>query len=880
MAWVLFVGAAGQGFASVINTVSELAHQRQKPGTYTYDARGNVLTETNPLSKTWTYTYSASNDLLTAEDPLDNLTVYDYDANGNLETVTDPLENVVLTCSYDGYGQLTEAENATGETVNLSYNSHGDIDEISLPGQDAITRDYDLLGHCVLVTDSAGEDWEAAYDEWGRAISSTKPDSAITLLTYDLESNLIAIEDALNRVSNISYDDAGRVSSCEDASGKSKTWTRNENGWTTRVDYTGEDFEEFAYSPRGEIASHTVFGSTQEWSHNANGDLTAWTDGNENTTNYVYDDAGRLTTVDYPSGTDTTYSYDYADRFIQMVDSIGTSTWTYDAAGQITQLVTPQGTNSFSYDDAGRRISKTASSIGTFEYGFDADGLLESITNPYSEVTEISYDTAGRKSRVDYHNGTYSLFTYDACSRIESVTHHASNNSVLFSDSVERDLAGNVVSRTTNGVETEYTYDDVDRLLSETRTGLSHSFEYDVSGRITYATYGGNSYRYDYADGLLYVIGNDEIAYDDALRLVSREYGASTHNFTYDFEGRMTSAGPSGSLQTFSYNGNGARVSAGNTPLRRVGVAPDSGLIAEGSTVFTGLISRRASSTSTFQHLDIFGSVALTTNSSGSVVSTNSFSWFGQQTSGSPGVLGFGASSGSEGDPVSGINFQGVILWHPFDLCLYQVGTTQVQGQASSSSPGGGMQILEAGAIALQGYRSPEAVAEDRDDPEWIPNHAGLMSERGAYSGGEDFLPSLLRTLGTMVFQHPAIDFLPIKFPIALGVIGERAIKIPKALNVAGDFAKRLFSSNEKGRWAEDVVEKILLKKGRTFEKGVLIPTPLGGRRPDFIVKTKSGKSYHIEVKFENARYSLLQRLKDAFLRREGTRTILMRVWR
>lgn len=361
-----------------------------------------------------------------------------------------------------------------------------------------------VSNHCSLLklqTDTVGNVTEIAYDEWGRVTTVTHPDESTVGVIYNLESMVTSVTNELNKTSSAEYDDVGQVIETTNAKNESQTYDYNENGWTTRVDYAGDDFEEFAYSPRGEIASHTVFASTQTWSYDGNGNLTSWTDGNENTTGYAYDNASHLITVDYPSGTDPSYTYSNAGHLATMVDTIGTSTWTYDVASQITQFVTPQGTNSFSYDDAGRRISKTASNIGTFEYGFDADGLLESITNPYSEVTDISYDTAGRKSRVDYHNDTYSIFTYDACSRIESVTHHAANNNVLFSDSVERDLVGNVVARTTNGAETEYIYDDVDRLLSETRTGLSHLFEYDVSGRVTNATYGNNSYPYHYGDG-------------------------------------------------------------------------------------------------------------------------------------------------------------------------------------------------------------------------------------------------------------------------------------------------------------------------------------------------------------------------------------------
>ena len=51
--------------------------------TYTYDAAGNKLTETDQRSNTTTSTYDANNRLASVATALGNKTTYFYDADGN-----------------------------------------------------------------------------------------------------------------------------------------------------------------------------------------------------------------------------------------------------------------------------------------------------------------------------------------------------------------------------------------------------------------------------------------------------------------------------------------------------------------------------------------------------------------------------------------------------------------------------------------------------------------------------------------------------------------------------------------------------------------------------------------------------------------------------
>ena len=86
----------------------------------TYDAKGNLLTSTDPVGATTTFTYEpAFNQVKTIRDPKGNVTTINYDVKGNPIEIIDALNNRAQM-SYDSRGLLLLVTSAVGTAVQTT----------------------------------------------------------------------------------------------------------------------------------------------------------------------------------------------------------------------------------------------------------------------------------------------------------------------------------------------------------------------------------------------------------------------------------------------------------------------------------------------------------------------------------------------------------------------------------------------------------------------------------------------------------------------------------------------------------------------------------------------------------------------------------------
>ena len=237
-----------------LTKVQQPAVGGQTPTTsYTYNARGQVLTKTDPMNKVTTYAYDTNTEkLLSVTDDSANLkieTQYGYDAFGDVNSVTDPNNNVT-TSTFDNLRRVTNVTGpgSTGAITNTTYNPDGEVTQVQR-----------AAGNNTWQTSSA------TYSAAGKTLTTTDPNNNTTTYTYDLLERTATLTDAANRVTTYAYDVLSRQISASNTAIQS----------APLIAYT--------YTPNGKRATLT--------------------DANNNKTTYSYDGFDRLVQTQFPSTT-------------------------------------------------------------------------------------------------------------------------------------------------------------------------------------------------------------------------------------------------------------------------------------------------------------------------------------------------------------------------------------------------------------------------------------------------------------------------------------------------------------------------------------------------------------------------------------------------
>ena len=326
---------------------------------YTYDARGNVLTESDETA-TRTYTYDSrgrkSSYALTIGDTEISTAAYAYDDLNRLVSVTEG--GVTTTYTYDANGN--RASQATGEvSVAYTYNDANLVTSLTntltnasgeavVPSAFAYTYYADGNQHTKTETLLGGDPVTTTYvyDGLGRLTAETKGEDSITY-TYDANGNRIGMNqngtvttyayDANNRllseavgdtVNTYTYDANGNTLTAGD-----KTYTYNDRGQQTGYS-NGTTAAAYAYNPSGLRKAKTVGGSTKYFVYNGMNIVYEYSESVADGVAYFY---GLNRTH---NGDGEIYLYNAHGDVVQLVcDNAVVASYTYDAFGNLTSQI-------------------------------------------------------------------------------------------------------------------------------------------------------------------------------------------------------------------------------------------------------------------------------------------------------------------------------------------------------------------------------------------------------------------------------------------------------------------------------------------------------------------------------------------------------------
>jgi RHS repeat-associated protein len=460
---------------------------------------------------------------------------------------------------FDATGALTYAKDDYGNTLNVTYDGAGRVQQIA-----------DAAG--------SGRYLNVGWGANGRI--STITDNSGRLIQYGYTGNtLTTVTDAANRVTTYGY-----------------TTVRFEP-LLTRITENGTSnwnrvITDITYDSAARTASYTEAGETYTYTYAdpANPVQTVKTNSTGAQWKFLYDSKGMVTDRTPPPYAGSTHVVYYPDESIQQVtDGVGIETfYTYDPLGGV-QTVTRdyQGTQAirfdYTYDPAfpGRVASITPKDPGTgatnldwqawqYEYyqaGTPAPGALfkvKRVENNGSTLDIVGtyvYNSKGQVTRYTSGSGGVTDLVYDAQGNLHTATLPANNDAgtrpVI---TYGYDSLGRVTSVTDAlNHQTTYQYDNVDRVISITLPKPT------PSSPLTFVT----TYSYDNFDspsGLVFINVTDpnllvtRQGYDQFRQLVQ----------TIDAQGGLTSSTYTKGLLTSIIDANSNVTSYGYEPSRRL----------------------------------------------------------------------------------------------------------------------------------------------------------------------------------------------------------------------------------------------------------------------------------------------------------------------
>jgi len=600
-----------------------------------------------------------------------------YDAVGRLELVTFP-DGTSEATSHDAAGQPVVRTNLRGYQTSYEYDAAGRMTTVTTPLGDVLQNQYDAAGNQTGETDPKGNFWAAEYDAKGRKTKTIFPDGTFKSTTYDALGRKTAETDQAGLATYFDYDALGRLTTVTDAMGGITSYTYDEVGNKLTQTDANNNTTSWTYDDAGRMTSRTLpMGQVETYGYDANGNLTSKIDFNGFEISYAYDVSNRLISKTYPDSSSVTYTYTLSGQRETVTDSSGTTSYAYDDRNRLVAQTNPDlSFLSYTYDEAGNRTSLTTPN-GTATYTFDELNRLNTVTDSSLSTTSYAYDANGKRASVSYPNGTTSFYTYDSLNRLTYMENVRSNNTIISSYSYTLGLSGNrtqVVEH--NGRTVDYVYDDRYRLTQESiqdpiNGSKTFTYAYDAVGNRLTKTEDGmpTNYVYDANDRL---ISEDGIAYgwDENGNRITKTDASGTTTYTYNYENRMIAATTPTSAINYEYDADGIRISQdvdGAITNYLVDKAMQHAQVVEETDNMGGLaasyvhgddlVSQERSGVVSYYHYDGLGSVRVLTDDIETVTDTYTFDAFGTMLAATGTTVNSHLFTGEQYDPNVGFYY-------------------------------------------------------------------------------------------------------------------------------------------------------------------------------------------------------------------------------
>lgn len=481
--------------------------QLKRESTSTYNSKTGVLKKVSDSIGNIEYTYNNPNDVLLSvsqggskvdyvydEEHWKNLlgvmtgtTEYSfaYDAFGN-RTSSNIGSNVIVTNDYNiNNGSLQGVTYGNGYNETYTYDKYGNInkkyirnsnDEENVLAYEGIA---DNTGTITKAIDRLnGLQYNYTYDSTNRLVSSTCTDttnnSRIAMFEYDFDLNnnhtkFAALTKYGKSVTNYTYGKDNLPDTVTFNNGVKLTYAYDTLGRNNNI----------TINTSNPISTKYTYWALESGGSTYRSNLIHTEKNTNFKYRYTYDARNNLTKIERGTGTDdSNLTYTTLEEY------------TYDELSQLTQVDyrTSNKRVKYTYDDGGNieleqiytvsGDTETLTKTNTYTYGDDNWGDKLTAYNSNNITYNITYDAIGNPKK--YRNGF--TFTWSNGKQLDTLTRGTTTASYKYDDSGLR------ISKTANGVEYTYLYQD-GLLVQETRGEMILDYSYDENGRIRMGAY-------------------------------------------------------------------------------------------------------------------------------------------------------------------------------------------------------------------------------------------------------------------------------------------------------------------------------------------------------------------------------------------------------
>lgn len=459
-----FNGALGATAAGVFLSTTVFDNNRGLPSvikgnngqslSMNYDAKGNVLSQTDAVQRITRYTYDELDRPLTRTNWDGGVVNYSYSAAGPVATVQDP-RGLITSYNYTGFGERIDVVSPDTGSTHVAFNELGLISSMALQDGKFVVLDWDGTGR--LRSRCAANQCDVyTYDQgvYGKGRLTTIGDwTGSTTYGYDAAGRIIKKTSDIYGLSNPSvswaYDTVGRRTSMTYPNGLVVTYAYDSygrlSGLTSNLTGTSATIANaFLYQP----------GTEKRY---------AWRFGNGLPRMLTYDSDGRLMQIATPGKHDLSFAYFATNTVSTLVDNVyapQSANYAYDDVDRIRYVDRASDRQDFIWDDVGNRTSQIRAGTGyTSSLAGDSNRLMT--WSGGSKSRFFTFNPVGNVSGETGSNGTRT-YGYDTFNRMNTV----SINGATVGD-YRLNALNQRVLKISGGVYTYFVYGEDGELLTE-----------------------------------------------------------------------------------------------------------------------------------------------------------------------------------------------------------------------------------------------------------------------------------------------------------------------------------------------------------------------------------------------------------------------------